>query len=74
MKNPKAILIAQIPKHRFHSYDGSAPEIGDIILLDQGLTFPDGQPGCIVYGINDKGNIRYEAEVYEHEIGDDIID
>ena len=70
----KAILIAQIPNHRFHSYDGSEPQIGDIILLDQGLTFPDGEPGCLVYGINSKGKIRYEAEVYECEIGDDVND
>jgi hypothetical protein len=75
LKNPnKVILIAHIPEHRFHSYDGSTQHISDVILLDQGLTFPDGQLGCLEYGIDKNGNLRYEAEVYEHEIGDDVID
>lgn len=72
MKIIKATLIAKIPQERFRSIDGSIPEIGDIIELDQGFTFPDGKPGCLVYGVDKKGNDRYEAEVYEYEIGANI--
>jgi len=38
----RATLIAEIPAERFRSIDGSVPEIGDVIALDQGFTFPDG--------------------------------
>jgi len=68
----KASLIAQIPAERFRSYDGSVPKIGDVVILDQGFTFPDEQPGCIVYCDNQHGKLKWEAEVYESEIGDDI--
>ena len=69
----KATLISKIPAERFRSIDGSVPEIGDVIALDQGFTFPDGKPGCLVYGMDQDGKDIYEAEVYELEIGDDII-
>jgi len=45
----KARLIAEIPAERFRSIDGSVPKIGDVVVLDQGFAFPDGQPGCPVY-------------------------
>jgi hypothetical protein len=69
----RATLIAAIPEERFRSIDGSTPKIGDIIALDQGFTFPDGEAGCLVYGLNQGGKYIYEAEVYESEIGDDVI-
>ena len=72
MEIKKATLIAKIPDKRFRSIDGSVPEVGDVIALDQGFTFPDGKPGCLVYGLDKEGNIRFEAEVYESEIGDDF--
>ena len=65
-------LIANIPKERFRSIDGSVPEVGDVIALDQGLTFPDGEPGCLVYGLEQEGQYKYEAEIYDSEIGEDI--
>ena len=68
----KATLIAKIPDKRFRTIDGSVPEISDIIVLDQGFTFPDGEPGCLIYGIDEEGKFRFEGEVYEIEIGDDI--
>jgi hypothetical protein len=70
MRITKAILIAKIPEHRFCSFDGSVPEVGDQVEVDQEVTFPDGQPGCIVYSSTSNGEQRYEAEVYEHELGD----
>lgn len=72
MQITRATLIAEIPVGRFRSIDGIVPKIGDIIALDQGFTFPDGEPGCIVYGLDRKGNYTYEAEVYELEIGANI--
>ena len=72
MKLKRAPLIAQIPATRFRSADGSAPQVGDVVELDQGLTFPDGQPGCIVYFKDQNGKYKWEAEVYESELGDDI--
>lgn len=68
----RAPLIAEIPAERVHSKDGSVPKIGDVVILDQGLTFPDGEPGCLVLFIDQDGKYRWEAEVYESEIGDDV--
>lgn len=68
----RATLVAQLPTERFRSYDGSVPEIGDVVVLDQGFTFPDGKPGCLVYCMDQDGKFRWGAEVYESEIGDDI--
>ena len=73
MKILKATLIAKIPEERVRSIDGSTPEIDDVIALDQGFTFPDGEPGCLVYGIDQDGKHRYEAEVYESEISDNNV-
>jgi hypothetical protein len=36
----KAKLIARIPAERFHSLDGSAAQVGDVVTLDQEFTFP----------------------------------
>ena len=67
-----AHLIASIPPQRFRSIDGTEPLVGDVVMIDQGFTFPDGEPGCLVYGMNQNGNFSYEAEIYESEIGPDI--
>ena len=72
MRVKRAHLTAQIPSTRFRSFDGSAPRIGDLVELDQGFTFPDGKPGCLVYCKGEGGLDRYEAEVYESEIGPDV--
>lgn len=72
MQMIRAPLIAEIPAERIHSKDGSVPKIGDVVVLDQGFTFPDGGPGCLVLFIDQDGKCRWEAEVYESEIGDDI--
>jgi hypothetical protein len=65
MNTPKTILISKIPQHRFCSFAGSTPEIGGLVVLDQGVTFSDGQPRCIVYSQHVNGQYRHEAEVYE---------
>jgi hypothetical protein len=72
MKTKRAPLIADIPAARVHSKDGSVPRVGDVVELDQGFTFPDGKPGCLVYCKDHQGKYKWGAEVYESEIGDDI--
>ena len=67
-----APLTAEIPPSRFTSLDGTKPQIGDIVQIDQGFTFPEGEPGCLVYLVAQDGTYRYSAEVYESEIGPDI--
>ena len=71
-KPSQAPLIAEIPLSRFTSLDGSTPQIGDIVRIDQGFTFPEGESGCLVYLVARDGTYRYTAEVYESEIGPDI--
>ena len=68
VKEIKAHLISEIPKNRFRSLDGSKPKIGDAVVLDQGITFKDGEAGCLVYGVNAQGQHTFEAEVYETEL------
>ena len=63
-----ATLVKEIPDKRFRTLDGSKPRIGDKVMLDQGFTFEDGEPGCLVYGIDTKGSFTFEAEVYESEL------
>jgi hypothetical protein len=66
----KARLLVAIPIERADDLcgDGGLPQAGDIVLLDQGFTFPDGQSGGLVRNVGDDGHIRYEAEVYDTEI------
>ena len=68
-KPPLAPLIAEIPLSRFTSPDGTEPKIGDVVQLDQGFTFPDGKPGCLVHFVRKDGQLGYEAMAYESEIG-----
>ena len=68
----KARLVANIPENRFSSVAGRVPKIGDVIIIDQGFTFPDGKAGCLVYFHEQNGNLEYEAEVYETEVGENI--
>jgi hypothetical protein len=46
--------------------------IGDVVQLDQGFTFPDGEPGCLVHFVRKDGQLGYEAIAYESEIGPGI--
>ena len=43
-----------------------------MVVLDQGFTFPGGKPGGLVYCMGQGGRIRWEAQVYESEIGPGI--
>lgn len=61
-------MLVQIPRERVRSVDGSYPRIGDVVVLDQGLTFPDGKPGGLVCFLGPDGRVFWEAEVYASEI------
>lgn len=71
---PKARLLVAIPADRTDDLCGSGrlPQAGDIVLLDQGFTFPDGQSGGLVRCVGNDARVRYEAEVYDTEI--EVID
>ena len=59
----KAKLAARIPPERYHSLDGSTPQPGDLVTLDQGFTFP-----AMVACIGQSGETKWEAEVLESEV------
>ena len=69
-----AKLLSAIPTDRYtlHQNGGEAPSAGDIVVLDQGTVSSDGQPMCLVYSKREDGSTRYEALVFETELGPDI--
>ena len=66
----RARLIAPLPMARVDTSggDGSTPQIGDIVDLDHGFAFPDGQAGGLVVCINEHGRIKWSADVLDSEI------
>ncbi len=66
----KARLLNAIPAERCRLEPGvsALPKAGDIVLLDQGLTGPDGQPMSLVYGVDENGQNLFEAEAYDSEL------
>ena len=47
---------------------GALPKAGDIVLLDQGFTGPDGKSMGLVYGVDANGQHLFEAEAYDSEL------
>ena len=70
---PRAHLISSLPSTRYRVMipEGRAPQVGDLMQLDQGYTGADGKPMVLAYGLDAEGRFIYEAEVYESEIGPD---
>jgi hypothetical protein len=70
---PRATLLVDLPATRFRilSPTGRVPRAGDLLVLDQGFTGPDGLPMVLAYfsGPDDR---MYEAEVYESELGPNL--
>jgi hypothetical protein len=66
----RARFIAAPPMERVDSSigDGSTPEVGDIVELDQGFTFPDGRAGGTVFSVTAEGHIKWSADVLDSEI------
>ncbi|RUL75975.1 hypothetical protein [Dyella choica] len=67
---PKARLLANIPSERveYTAGDGSQPEAGDIVALDQGYIGPNGEPMGMVVCFNADGSIRWAGDVLDSEI------
>jgi hypothetical protein len=69
MPNPRAKLLVDLPAERYRiSPGGRAPRIGDVVVLDQGFTDPDGSPMALVFFPEIGLNSLYEADVYESEL------
>jgi hypothetical protein len=68
---PHAKLLVELPtnRYRFLSPKSRVPCIGDLLVLDQGFTGPDGLPMVLAYFHGSDGDSMYEAEVYESELG-----
>jgi len=71
---PRAELLNSIPSSRYRIMleNTEPPRKGDIVTLDQGFTNAEGKAMVLVYCIEEKGTSRYEAEVYESELGPDL--
>ena len=69
-----AILLNALPADRYTQTAGNCdpPSVGDIVALDQGFVSSNGDPMVLVYCYSKDGLIRYEAEVYESELGLDL--
>lgn len=66
---PRARLLVELPANRYRllSAEGRAPQIGDVVVLDQGFTDPDGLPMVVAY-YQALDSLYYEAEIYESEL------
>jgi len=66
----KARLIASVPMERVDQTggDGSTPELGDVVVLDQGFTFPDGRSGGSVFCLAADGRLKWCADILDSEI------
>jgi hypothetical protein len=67
--NLRAKLIAELPETRYRilSPEGRVPQIGDVVVLDQGFTGSDGLPMVLAYFPGPIDGL-YEAEIYESEL------
>jgi hypothetical protein len=68
--NPRARLLVELPAKRYRilSQEGRVPRIGDMVVLDQGFTGPDGLSMVLAYFPELGGGSLYEAEVFESEL------
>ncbi len=66
----KGRLLADIPSGRFRPFEEGCkpPKAGDIVIMDQGFTGPDGEPMGLIYGKDSSGKTVFEAEAYDQEI------
>ena len=70
----RASLLVEVPPERVRvkDSDGRSPRVGDVVHLDQGFTSADGRPMVLAYFQDESGDILYEVEIYESEIGPDL--
>jgi hypothetical protein len=68
MKTARLISLPASDRIDATGGDCSSPQIGDIVVLDQGFTFPDGRPGGMVYCVDSEGRLKWNADLYDSEI------
>lgn len=70
----RARLLVELPpaRYRMNTSEGRTPFVGDVIQLDQGFTGTDGAPMVLGYCRTEAGQLLYEAEIYESELGPDL--
>jgi hypothetical protein len=69
---PNARLVAQIAADRVTLGKGdgaSMPVVGDLVFADQAWAGPDGGNIYLVYCQRPDGSVRWEAELFETELG-----
>lgn len=67
--SPHARLLVELPADRYRilSPEGRVPRIGDLVILDQGFTGPEGRPMALAY-FPTLGDSLYEADIFESEL------
>lgn len=67
--SPRARLLVELPANRYRilSSEGRVPRIGDLVILDQGFTGPEGRSMVMAY-FPTRGGSLYKAEIYESEL------
>ncbi len=70
----RAKLLNSIPSSRYEILlkNTEAPKQGDIVTLDQAFTNSQGQAMVLVYCMGENETYRYEAQVYESELGPNL--
>jgi hypothetical protein len=65
----RARLLVELPAERYRTLtaEGRAPRIGDMLVLDQAFTGPDGSAMVLAH-FPELGDDLYAAEVYESEL------
>jgi hypothetical protein len=65
-----ARLLVELPvgRYRLLSSANRIPRVGDVLVLDQGFTGPDGLPMVLAYFPGLGSESLYEVEVYESEL------
>lgn len=68
--NPTAKLLVDLPPERYRllSQAHRAPQVGDVVVLDQGFTSAQGVPMVLAYFPSIATGSHYEAEIFESEI------
>ena len=66
----RASLLVELPSERYRVLSPARriPRVGDLLVLDQGFTGPDGLPMVLAYFPALGNESKYEATVYESEL------
>jgi hypothetical protein len=67
---PTARLLVEVPPERYRllSEARRSPQIGDVVVLDQGFTSSAGEPMVLAYFPSVGETSLYEAQLFESEL------